>query len=103
MKKLLLFPILISMIFLLSCNHQPYDEADILGLTSKEIVEKYGEFYRVSNAKLPDDDGLYRSCQGAYLVAPARRGYLGSTYPVYFTICFDEDGIAYKCYYEEVT
>lgn len=77
-----------------------YSEEDMIGLTSAEIIEKFGEFDR-KNGK-PDPDGLYRHCGCGYLVAPAKVGFLGTTPPEYFMIVFDDDGVAIRCYYLQV-
>lgn len=81
------------------CNpSKPYDSEDFIGLTSAEIVEKYGEF---DNAHMPPSkDGLYHKCKCGYIVKEAAVGFLGTEPPEYFMIYFDENGIAYKCAYE---
>ncbi len=75
-----------------------YDPKDYIGLTSKEIVEKYGEF-DVERSD-PSADGLFRKCGCGYTVVPERVGFFGTTPPKYFMIYFDNNGIAFKCVYE---
>ena len=92
----LIFMLLFSF---LGCTKSQYSESDFIGLTSKEIVEKYGDFdHRRSN---PSDDGLYRNCGCGYMVKEAKVGFLGTTPPEYFMVYFDGEGIAYRCAYEE--
>ena len=76
-----------------------YSEADFIGLSSQEITNKYGDFDNTRNR--PSPDGLYRNCGCGYMVTEARKGFLGTTPPEYFMIYFDENGIAYRCAYEE--
>ena len=69
----------------------------IMGKTSEEVRERYGQF--VSYSKPPDEDGIVRNGVGYYCIIPARGGFLG-TYPAYmFGIGFDQDGYADKCYF----
>lgn len=74
---------------------RPYDPEDFIGLTSAEIVEKYGEFdaQRAYSGK----NNLYYKGACGYIVAEAQVGFLGTEPPKYFMIYFDENGIAYKC------
>lgn len=85
---------------LAGCSKMRYKEDDIIGLTSVEIVEKYGDFDRPQGK--PNEDGLYRNCACGYLISEAKKGYLGTTPPEYFMITFDENGIACYCKYEKV-
>lgn len=88
-------------IFCLSgCSRKQYTEDDIIGLTSSEIVEKYGDFDRKQGT--PDEKGLYRNCACGYLITTEKKGLFGTNPPEYFMIYFDDDGIAYWCGYEEV-
>lgn len=77
-----------------------YSEDDIMGQTSAEIIEKYGDFDRKQGS--PDYDGLYRDCACGYLVSEKKVGFLGTTPPEYFMIYFNDDGIADWCDYEQV-
>ena len=100
-KKFVLFVLIAVMALGFSgCTKMKYREDQIIGLTSLEIVEKYGDFDRPQGS--PGIDGLYRDCSCGYLVAEKRVGFLGSTPPEYFMIDFDENGVAVRCYYEQV-
>ena len=77
-----------------------YTEDDFLGLTSSEIIEKYGDFDRKRGA--PDEDGLYRDCACGYLITEKETDFFGTTPPEYFMIYFDENGVADWCNYEKV-
>ena len=77
-----------------------YTEDDFLGLTSLEIIEKYGDFDRKRGT--PDEDGLYRDCACGYLISEKETNFFGTTPPEYFMIYFDENGIADWCNYEKV-
>lgn len=82
------------------CGKDRFKEDDILGSSSLEIMDRYGDFDRAQSS--PDGDGLYRDCACGYLVTEAKKGFLGTTPPEYFMIYFDEDGIAVLCRYEQV-
>ena len=64
---------------------------DVIGLTSLEIEEKYGDFniFLHYNCSCQGDDGLYRSTTNGYVVKKET-----SDWAVWFTIKFDENGIA---------
>ncbi len=74
-----------------------YSEEDFIGLTSQEIVEKYGPFDHTHNHA--DSDGLFRNTFCGYIVKdpPSRSG---TQWPEYFCIHFDENGVAYSCDYQ---
>ncbi|MBR6776885.1 MAG: hypothetical protein IKM27_03975 [Clostridia bacterium] len=99
-KSLLLLLIFAVIFSLFGCSGRRFKEDDIIGLTSAEIIEKYGEFDRPQGK--PGEDGLYRNCACGYLISEAKTGYLGTTPPEYFMITFDENGIACYCRYEKV-
>lgn len=100
-KFALLLAVIVLITFCFSgCGKVKYDEDKIIGLTSIEIVEKYGDFDRKQGS--PGEDGLYRDCSCGYLISEKRVGFLGTTPPEYFMIDFDEDGAAYQCRYEQV-
>ena len=100
MKKvyILFAALLVIALCLSSCAK--YSEDDIIGLTSSEIIEKYGDFDRKRGT--PDEDGLYRDCACGYLISEEKVGFLGTTPPEYFMIYFDENGVAHWCNYEKV-
>lgn len=103
--KVRISPLLFAVIVLIticfsSCGKKQYAEDEIVGLTSIEIVEKYGDFDRMQGS--PGEDGLYRDCACGYLVSEKQVGFFGTTPPEYFMIYFDEDGFAHWCRYEQV-
>lgn len=77
-----------------------YTEDDFLGLTSSEIIEKYGDFDRKRGT--PDEDGLYRDCACGYLISEKETDFFGTAPPEYFMIYFDKNGVADWCNYEKV-
>ena len=99
-KYVLLAVIVLITICFFGCGKSKYDEDEIIGLTSVEIVEKYGDFDRPQG--FPDEDGLYRDCYCGYLISEKSVGFYGSTELEYFMIYFDEDGLAQRCKYEQV-
>lgn len=99
-KHVLLAVIVLITICFSSCGKEQYAEDEIVGLTSIEIVEKYGDFDRTQG--FPGEDGLYRDCACGYLISEKRVGFFGTTPPEYFMIYFDEDGFAHWCRYEQV-
>ena len=99
MKKLIsIFIVLVMLVGITACASKPYKEEDFIGLTSAEIIEKYGEFDNVQMS--PSEDGLYRNCGCGYVVVKAKVGFFGTTPPELFNIYFDENGVAYRCAYE---
>lgn len=91
MKKLTAFVAAVLLICMIS-GCAKYSEKDILGKTSAQIVDEYGEFDCVSTPA--DADGIYRSCRCGYTVQEALPGYLEQRPEVLFFIHFDENGIA---------
>lgn len=103
MKKYVILFVIFAIVILLCffiCNDSRFDESDIIGLTSAEIIEKYGDFDRATGT--PDADGLYRNCRCDYLTREKRKGFLDGIPPEYFMIYFNDDGIADWCEYREV-
>ena len=104
MKKLyLVITLLLAAAVLLSgCTKEKFKEDDerIIGLTSLQIIEKYGDFDR--KQKQPDKNGLYVNCACGYLISEEKVGFLGTTPPKYFMIYFDYKGVADLCRYEEI-
>ena len=86
---LLLVAVLVS-----ACATAMYDEEEVIGLTSAEVVTLYGAF-DVWTAD-PDVDGLYRSAGAGYLTKEKRVGFFGTAPEEFYLIHFDENGIAYK-------
>ncbi|MBE6672598.1 MAG: hypothetical protein E7599_03640 [Ruminococcaceae bacterium] len=100
-KKHVLFSVIVLLTICFSgCGKEQYDEDEIIGLTSFEIVEKYGDFDRKQGS--PGEDGLYRDCACGYLVSEKRVGFFGTTPSEYFMIYFNEDGVADWCRCEQV-
>ncbi len=99
MKKL--FALVAAVVLITACFSacNKYDEDKILGLTSAEVIEKYGDFDRKQGI---EEDGLYRNCACGYLVSKSKNFFDGVVVPKYFMISFDEFGIAVCCVYEEV-
>lgn len=77
---------------------RPYDPEDFIGLTSVEIIEKYGGFN--PDYVYSGENAIFRNTTCAYTVRESYVGFFGTEPPVYFMIYFDENGIAYKCAYE---
>ena len=82
-----------------------YREEKIIGMSSQEVIEKYGEFHRTNGPNGPNAgykvQGLWRNCWGYYRVHDGRIGY--QKCPQYFAIYFNEEGIATKCEYDLMT
>lgn len=83
------------MVIMSSCS--TYDNNFIIGKTSSEIEEKYGDFDYTSN---PQNlrDGNYFKCKCAYKTKEEKVGFLGTDPAEYYAIVFDEDGIAISVY-----
>ena len=101
LKWLLFFGIMAVLFVILAVSFfsiNYYNEKWIIGKTSTEIIEKYGEFdyYRT----VIGIDGLFLYNQGSYIIKPKRVGYLGTTPETYLHIKFDENDIAYECFEE---
>ena len=98
-RKCILFVVIVAILLCFSSCGTKYDEKEIIGLTSIEVVEKYGNFDRKHG--YPNEDGLYCNCACGYLIKPKKVGYLGTTPPEYFMIYFDENGVATLARYEQ--
>lgn len=71
-----------------------YDEDFVMGKTSQEIIERYGDFDYLEYSDVDgysEEGGLYRNCKTGY-VTKTEKGEAVE----YFAISFDENGIAYK-------
>ena len=96
MKRIVgvLISITLCLAALAGCSDNRYDVDWIIGKTSAEVIDKYGEF---DCTYMPaEEDGLYRSKCG-YTVKKPRRGFLGTSSEVLLLISFDENGIAVDC------
>ena len=79
---------------LAGCSDIRYDVDWIIGKTSAEVIDKYGEF---DCTYMPtEEDGLYRSKCG-YTIKDSQRGFLGTSPEVLLFINFDESRIAVDC------
>lgn len=82
-----------------------YNERKIIGKSSLEVEEKYGEFDKamkdLNTYAERGQDGLYRNCDCGYMM-PKNRFFYELGYVEYFMIHFNENGIADKCYYDKV-
>ena len=76
------------------CSDSRYDVDWIIGKTSAEIIDKYGEFD--CTYMWAGNVGLYRSKCG-YTIKDPQRGFLGTSPEVLLFINFDENGIAVDC------
>ena len=96
MKRVLLLTVIISLCvtILSGCSDSKYDTEWIIGRSSTEVIEKYGEF---DCTHMPaGEDGLYRSKCG-YTIKEPQKGFFGTSPEVLFYISFDENGIAVAC------
>lgn len=84
------------MVALVGCSVK-YNEEDIIGKTSNEIIDVYGEFDNVIGIDVPDEDGVYRNCRCVYTIEESKQGFPGSSDEILFYIRFDENGIATDC------
>ena len=74
------------------CSCDRYDEGWILGKDSADIEEKDGEYYNGDTLK--GSDGLIRSQTAWYLLNKPFDAGIGKMPPLYYTIRFDENGVA---------
>ena len=88
--------VLLNLFSLCSCGGKyKYDKEWILGKTSSEIEERYGEFDRKPRqGSIYEKDGNYYNAQAGYLLKEERVGYLGTDPAEYYMIWFDEYGQA---------
>ena len=96
MKRIvwILLSTILCLAALAGCSDSRYDVDWIIGKTSAEVIDKYGEF---DCTYMPaGEDGLYRSKCG-YTVKDPQRGFLGTSSEVLLFISFDENGIAVDC------
>lgn len=94
MKKIICAVLLFTLLLTLcACKEDTgiYDPNWIIGKTSLEIEERYGEFYQVETTRSPD--GLFRSSYCHYFLRE-KTDILGYTDITLFSIGFDKNGIA---------
>lgn len=96
-KKRLSIFFLVCAVFLSlwACAQRPYDEEWIIGKTSAEIEEKYGQFQRISNPY--HEDGLLYRTDAGYIIKKSRVSWHGKTTEVLFVVRFNQDGLASYC------
>ena len=92
MKHKRAWVILSVLVVLILTGCARYEKCDLLGKTSEQIMDIYGEFDCVGMPA--DTDGLYRNCCCGYMIRSSRTGFLGTAPEVLFFITFDSDGIA---------
>lgn len=76
-------------------NKSKYDTDWIIGKTSQEIIEIYGDFDRTLVPA--NEDGLYSKCKCGYTIKEAQQGFLGMSEEKLLFITFDENSIAIEC------
>ena len=71
-----------------------YDVDWMMGKTSAEIIERYGEF----NCCLmpPCEDGLYRNCRCGYTIRERTHGFMDAIEEKILFIHFDGNGVAHS-------
>ena len=72
---------------------------NVLGKTSAEIEELYGEFDNSGMRR--GEDGLFRSTRCSYIAIPERITFMGTTPPWVISISFDANGIAWRVCFEQ--
>ena len=93
-KKMLGLSILLCCIAAFcSCAFYPYKEKHIIGHTSSEIVERYGEFEQFYHGEFRDDGNYYNGACG-YKIGEKNMEVYPS--PMYYMIWFDDEGKAYE-------
>ncbi len=92
-KKIIIVCISIVLVVVISIGvywyyhptHYKYNDRFIIGSNVSQIVDKYGEFDIVF-------DNLDKTkFSGGYLVKPERVGFLGTDWPEYYMILFEND------------
>ena len=83
------------------CTKPQYNEKWIIGKTSDEVQERFGEFDGSRSRhplKYPEYcvDGDYKYAVCYYITKPSRVGYFGTDPEERFSIIFDEKGVAIK-------
>ena len=96
MKKIICAVLLFTLLLTLcACKEDTgiYDPNWIIGKTSLEVEERYGEFYQPSI--LRSSDGLFRNTACHYLLRE-RPMFFCDVEITLFSIYFNENGIAYE-------
>ena len=98
MKRILLTILAITLClfaFAGCSNKSKYDTDWIIGKTSQEIIEVYGDF---DCTLMPaNEDGLYSKCKCGYTIKEAQQGFFGMSEEKLLFITFDENSIAIEC------
>ena len=98
MKRIIALVITLSifMLCMTGCTSLKYPKKKMIGMTSIEMVEKYGRF-DISGGP-PDEDGLYRHRAAGYVVIEENKSLLGYLFRIdqgwYLLFTFDENGVA---------
>ena len=97
--SLIVIAILLLVIVVICCSPRlkplKYDEDWIIGKTSIEIVNKYGEF---DCELMPvSEDGFFKKCRCGYTIKEPQTGYLGTSPEILYFITFDKNGVAIEC------
>lgn len=95
-KKILCVSCILLMMCMTGCGEK-YNEKDIIGKNSDEIVSTYGIFDNVLGIDVPDEDGVYRNCSCGYILEKPSKGFFGSSEEILLYIKFDENGKAVEC------
>jgi hypothetical protein len=95
-KKYVLAIMAVIMLVLTGCSSK-YNEDEIIGKRSDEIVNTYGKFDIVLGIDVPDEKGIYRNCSCGYTIKEPHKGFFGTSEEVLFYIKFDETGVATGC------
>ena len=84
--------VIVVLLFVACSTDVEYDSKWIIGKTTEEIQEKYGEFDRHDEGHIFERDQKLHS-SGSYLIKESRVGFMGTDPAVYYHIVF-VDGVA---------
>ena len=89
--------LVVLVIVLIVWWHSPqYHQDWIIGKTQEQVVARFGEFRYYY--KPVGYQGSLDRYDGVYQITPDRVDGLGTWQGKRLYICFDENGVAYKCY-----
>jgi len=96
--SILCFLLIGVIVSLSACSSQivagKYDKDWILGKTSSEIEERYGEFDLCNSSTQINENGNYYRTSCGYMTK--QWSPYATAKDEFFMICFDEDGVAYE-------
>lgn len=75
-----------------------YDVEWIVGKSSLKVEEFYGPFDQIEVSR--GEDGLLRRGVGSYIIRPSLKHALHYEPELLFSISFDENGFAWRCFEE---